>query len=69
MDCVSDQIRFTGNLGLGICAVPNGCDADSGEALGKCVTYFNTEHVMLALSMSSFVSKAYDWLSESRKNT
>ncbi len=36
MECVSDRIRTEGNLGLGICAVPNGCDADSGKALGKC---------------------------------
>ena len=35
MECVSDRIRYEGNLGLGICAVPNGCDADSGKALGK----------------------------------
>jgi hypothetical protein len=36
VECVSDRIRYEGNLGLGICAVPNGCDADSGKALGKC---------------------------------
>lgn len=35
MDCVSDRIRLEGNLGLGVCAVPNGCDEDSGKALGK----------------------------------
>ena len=35
VECVSDRIRTEGNLGLGICAVPNGCDADSGNALGK----------------------------------
>lgn len=35
MECVSDRIRSEGNLGLGICAVPNGCDADSGNALGR----------------------------------
>ena len=35
VECVSDRIRDEGNLGLGICAVPNGCDADSGKELGK----------------------------------
>ena len=53
MECVADQIRFKGNLGLGICAVPNGCDADSGEELGKCNTYKQISQIILLQSTLS----------------